>query len=269
MLESNTLKGHGQGRLSGPALVDSHAHLDLFPEDTLPGLVERARSNGVWRILSVSVDAVSSRKNISISEKFQEILVGIGLHPLRVSEEHGDAEYSALESMASHPRVVAVGEAGLDFVDASSSRVLQEYWLRRQIRLSQETRLPLVIHCRAATEDLRKILLECGGLPSGGVVHYFVGSPSEALAFLEMGLYVSVGRPVGKTGMADLAHAVEILPLDRLLLETDSYPLPGRLTEPASIIEVAEAVAHIKGISCTEVIAATAENFLRLFSKAS
>lgn len=269
MLESNTRTEGGQGTAPRLGLVDSHLHLDLYPSESLTAILERARTRGVVRLLTVSVDEASAERNVFIAENHPEVVAAVGLHPLRVTEEHGDTHYAALLALTSHPKVVAIGEAGLDYVDASHSRVLQEYWLRRQIRLSAASGLPLIIHCRSAVEDLVKIIDEEGGLPNSGVVHYFVGEWEEAHAYLDRGLFISVGRPLSRPGMESLAEVVRAMPIERLLIETDSYPLPGRTTEPADVNEVAEAVARVRGLSWTEVADVTTDNFLRLFRKAA
>ncbi len=268
MLESNTEARAGQGGRPPHELVDSHVHLDLYPSEAVGPILERARGAGVTLVLTVSVDEASSARNVAIAQAHNGVAAAVGLHPLRITEEHGDSQYASLEALTSHPKVVAVGEAGLDFVDASYSRVLQEYWLRRQIRLATSAQLPLAIHCRSAFEELLRILDEEGGLPYGGVVHYFVGGIDEARAYLDRGLYISVGKPVAKPSLQALAKAVMAVPMDKILLETDSYPLPGRTTEPRDLLEVAEAVARIKGISWTDVADAATENFFRLFPKA-
>jgi TatD DNase family protein len=268
MLESNTRSEGGQGTQLRPGLVDSHVHLDMYPDEAIGPILERARQRGVTLALTVSVDERSSNRNLYIAQSYPGLVAAVGLHPLRVNEEHGDSQYTSLENLASHPKVVAIGETGLDFVDPSYSRVLQEYWLRRQVRLSASTELPLVIHCRSAMDELLRIIDEEGGLPHGAVVHYFVGGREEAGAYLDRGFLISVGRPVSRPNMQTLAAAVRSIPMDRLLIETDSYPLPGRTTEPADVVEVAEAVARVKGVSWQDVADATAANFLRLFRKA-
>jgi TatD DNase family protein len=254
-------------------LVDSHAHLDL--EDyagDLDGVVARARAAGLERVVCVGLwrgpGAFGNALALASSDPgFFSATAGVHPHEAaRVPE----ADWVALETMARDPRVVAVGETGLDFHYDHSPRDVQEAAFRRSLRIAREAGKPVVVHVREADETCARVLREEGVPPAGGVIHCFTGDASAARAYLDLGLYVSVAGVVTFRTADAVREAVKIVPRDRLLVETDCpflapVPYRGKRNEPAWVVKTAEKVAELWGAPLDEVASATTANVKRLF----
>ncbi|ARQ03145.1 TatD family hydrolase [Pseudorhodoplanes sinuspersici] len=254
-------------------IVDSHCHLD-FPDfaNDLDGIVDRARAQGVGRIVTISTRARELPKLLAIAERFDAVFCSVGTHPHNAHEEL-DIGTVDLVAKTAHPKVVAIGEAGLDYFYDTSPRDAQEQGFRAHIAAARETGLPLVIHARNADDDMARILEEetgKGAFPA--VLHCFTGGRDLAMRAIALGLSISfTGILTFKTSNALRAIAAE-LPADRILVETDSpYLAPGKFrgkrNEPSYVVETAKVLAETRGVSFDEIANQTTENFFRLFSK--
>lgn len=254
-------------------LVDSHCHLD-FPDfqDDLDGVVGRARAAGIGRIVTISTRVRRLDDLIAIAERFPDVYCSVGTHPHHAHEEL-DITAADLVARTRHPKVVAIGEAGLDYHYDNSPRAAQEQGFRAHIAAARETGLPLVIHSRDADRDMEAILRDetkRGVFPA--VLHCFTGGRELAFAGIDLGLYVSfTGILTFKNSDALRAIAAE-LPADRILVETDApYLAPGKhrgkRCEPAYVAETARRLAEVRGVSLGEMARQTTDNFFRLFSK--
>ncbi len=247
-------------------LADSHAHLDdpRFSGD-LEAVVARAREAGVERILTVGTDPASSRRALEIAERFPEFWFAPGLHPHEADRFQSVEE---LRELLSHPRAAALGETGLDYAKNLASAENQKELFARHLELAGELGKPVVIHCREAYGDLRAILRPY--LPLRGVFHCFSGGYGDVEFCLAYGFCMSVAGPVTYPNADEFREVVRGIPLDHLLLETDSpYLAPqarrGERNEPAFVRHTAEAVAELMGIAPEEVARAASENARRLF----
>ncbi len=247
-------------------LVDSHAHLDAFPDDQLPRLMARARRAGVDTILAPGADLASSQRCVALAQRFSEeggegpvVVAAVGVHPMFLSGHLDGAALALLRSLSAEPGVVAVGEVGLD--EGGPAPALQVEVLRLMLRLAREVELPVVLHCEV--DGMLSLVEQEGVARRGVVVHYFTGDAALARLCIGMGLYISVGRPLVRRPR--LQRVVREIPLERLLLETDTYPMSYRATEPAHVLQVAEKLAEIKGLTPEEVARQTTANFGKLF----
>jgi TatD DNase family protein len=254
-------------------LVDSHCHLD-FPDfkDGLGDVVERAKAAGIGRIVTISTRVRRQPDLIGIAERFPEVFCSVGTHPHHAYEEL-DIGANELIERTRHPKVVAIGEAGLDYHYDNSPRAAQEQGFRAHIGAARDTGLPLVIHSRDADADMAKILREETGKGSfPAVLHCFTGGRELALAGTDLGLYVSFTGILTFKNSESLRAIAKELPADRILVETDSpYLAPGKFRgkrcEPAYVVETAKMLADVRGVSPEEIARQTTENFFRLFSK--
>jgi TatD DNase family protein len=254
-------------------LVDSHCHLD-FPDfkDELGDVVARAKAAGIGRMVTISTRVRRHADLLAIAERFPDVFCSVGTHPHHAHEEL-DIGTAELVRHASHPRVVAIGEAGLDYHYDNSPRDAQEQGFRAHIAAARETGLPLVIHAREADEDVANILrneTKKGAFPA--VLHCFTGGRELAFTGIELGLYVSFTGILTYKKTDELRAIARNLPPDRILVETDSpYLAPGkfrgRRCEPAYVIETARVLAELRGVSPEEIARQTTENFFRLFRK--
>jgi len=254
-------------------LVDSHCHLD-FPDFAaeLDAVVERARAAGVGRMVTISTRVRRHAQGLAIAEKFADVFCSVGTHPHHADEEL-DIGANELIAIAQHPKVVAIGEAGLDYHYDNSPRAAQEQSLRQHIAAARETGLPLVIHAREADADMARILKEetgKGGFPA--VLHCFTGGRDLAFAAIDLGHYVSFTGILTFKNSAALRDIAAALPAERVLVETDApylAPLPhrGQRNEPAYVVETARVLAETRGVSIDDIARQTTENFFRLFNK--
>ena len=254
-------------------LVDSHCHLD-FPDfaQELDAVVARAEVAGLGRIVTISTRVRRHAEVLGIAERFPFVYCSVGTHPHNAHEEL-DITAADLVRIAQHPKVVAIGEAGLDYHYDYSPRDAQEQGLRTHIAAARETGLPLVIHSRDADADMARILREESGKGTfPAVLHCFTGGRDLALAGIDLGLYVSFSGILTFKKSDDLRATAAELPADRILVETDAPylapgPYRGKRNEPAYVVETARALAKARGISAEEIARQTTENFFRLFAK--
>ena len=252
-------------------LVDSHCHLD-FP-DFAPerdAVVQRAFAAGIGTILTICTRLDQFTGVEAIAESNERIWCSVGAHPHEAAD-HGDLLVERLVALAAHPRVVGIGETGLDFHYDLSARDAQERVFRTHIAASLATGLPLIVHAREADTEIATILSQ--EQPPPGVLHCFTGSRALAEAALSLGFYISISGIVTFRNAEDLRGIVRDLPLDRLLVETDApylapVPYRGKRNEPAFVAATAAAVAALKGIEPEALAETTTANFFRLFTKA-
>jgi TatD DNase family protein len=254
-------------------LVDSHCHLDFpdFAED-LDGVVGRARDKGVGRLVTISTRVRRHDALLAIAARFPEVFCSVGTHPHHAHEEL-DITAADLVARTRHPKVVAVGEAGLDYHYDNSPRDAQEQGFRAHIAAARETGLPLVIHSREADDDTARILEEetgKGAFPA--VLHCFTGGRDLAMRGVALGHYVSFTGILTFKNSQNLRDIAAALPADRILVETDApylapKPYRGKRNEPAYVTETAKVLAQTRGVSADEIARQTTENFFRLFSK--
>jgi len=254
-------------------LVDSHCHLD-FPDfaDTLDDVVARARAADIGRIVSISTKVAKHDALVAIAERFPDVFCSVGTHP-HYAHEEPDVTAAELVARTRHPKVVAIGEAGLDYHYDFSPRDAQERGFRRHIAAARETGLPLVIHAREADDDVARILEEESGQgPFPAVLHCFTGGPDLARRAIALGLSISFTGILTFKTSADLRAIAAELPADRILVETDApYLAPGKFrgkrNEPAYVVETAKVLAETRGVSFDDIARQTTDNFFRLFSK--
>jgi TatD DNase family protein len=254
-------------------LVDSHCHLD-FPDftDDLDGIVERAAAAGIGRIVTISTRVRRLAALLAITERFPDVYCSVGTHPHQADEEDGISS-DELIGLTGHPKVVALGEAGLDYFYQHGSREAQERGFRAHIAAARATGLPLVIHTREADEDCGHILEDEMAKGSfRAVLHCYTGGRDLAMRAISLGLSISfTGILTFKNSQALRDLAAE-LPADRIMVETDSpFLAPGKFrgkrNEPSYVVEVARVLADTRGVSLEEIARQTTQNFFRLFSK--
>jgi TatD DNase family protein len=254
-------------------LVDSHCHLD-FPDfaDELDAVVGRARDAGIGRIVTISTRVARHGGLLAIAERFPDVFCSVGTHPHNAHEEL-DVTAADLAARARHPKVVAIGEAGLDYHYDYSPRDAQEQGFRTHIAAARETGLPLVIHAREADDDVARILEEeTGRGPFPAVLHCFTGGRDLAMRAVALGLSISFTGILTFKNSADLRKIAAELPADRILVETDApYLAPGKFrgkrNEPSYVVETARVLAETRGVGSDEIARQTTENFFRLFAK--
>ena len=256
-------------------LVDSHCHLDFsdFAPD-LDAVVGRAREAGVGVLVSICTHVSRFLEVRAVAERYPEVLCSLGVHPHHASEELEFATVDGLVALAGHPKVIGLGETGLDFFYNHSPRAQQEESFRRHLRACVATGLPAIVHSRDADDETLTILAEEGaGQGLTGIIHCFSGSAAMAERALALGFLLSISGIVTFKKAEALRDVVAMVPLDRLLVETDApyltpNPHRGRRNEPAYVVHTAEAVARIKGVDPVALADSTTRNFFRLFPKA-
>jgi TatD DNase family protein len=255
--------------------TDSHCHLNY------KGLIEdqqavlgRARAAGVTTMLNISTRASEWDEVLAVAERENDVWASVGIHP-HEADIHPDVEADTLTERAAHPRVVGIGESGLDFYYDRSDRERQRASFRSHIAAARETGLPIIVHTREAEDDTHAILAdEMGKGAYSGVIHCFTASADFAAKALDLGLYISISGIVTFKNAKDLQATAATVPADRLLIETDApflAPVPhrGRPCEPAFVADTARFLAQLRGESVEELASRTTANFRRLFSKAS
>jgi TatD DNase family protein len=246
-------------------LFDTHAHLH-FPEfaGDLDAVLGRARAAGVRRILTIGTDVPTSRAAAALALREPDVWAAVGIHP----HEAADADEAALaeiERLAGGPRVVAIGETGLDFFRNLAPREAQERALRSQLALARRTRKPVLIHCRDAHEETLSILAAADVSEHGGIMHCFSGDVGIARRCLDLGLLVSLAGPVTYPKPGALPEIAKFVPADRLVVETDCPFLPpqpyrGKRNEPAYLAITAACVAELRGEPLADLAARMSEN---------
>lgn len=250
--------------------TETHAHIDdpAFDADR-EAVLERARAAGVSRLINLGSDLASSRASVELMRRHAWIWAAVGVHPSSTAQMR-DRDYQEIRTLADDPRVVAIGEIGLDYYRDRSPRHIQQDAFRRQIRLARDIGKPLVVHDRDAHDDVLRILREEGADAVGGVMHCFSGGGEFARSCLDLGFYIALGGPVTFSNGQRAREAALAVPADRLLLETDCpylAPVPhrGQRNEPAYLAVIAEQLARLKGMSVDELARQTSANADRLF----
>jgi TatD DNase family protein len=256
----------------GVALVDSHCHLDFssFASDC-DEIIDRARRAGVDRMITIGASGPFSAnlEAIAIAERFESVFATVGVHPHEAATVD-EGVLDQIERLAQHPRVVGIGETGLDYHYDNSPRPLQQEAFRRFLDIATRLDLPVSIHLREADRDAAEIIADEGLGSAGGVIHCFSGDCAAARAFLDLGLHISFSGILTFKTAESLREAARLVPCDRLLLETDApflAPIPyrGKRNEPALITHTAAVMAEVRGASIDAVATWTAENATRLF----
>jgi TatD DNase family protein len=251
-------------------LFDTHVHLNAEQyEDDLQEVINRALEKGVQNMVVVGFDEPTIKKAIQIAETYDFIYASVGWHPvdaIDMTDEH----LAWIEELAQHPKVVALGEMGLDYHWDKSPKEVQKDVFRRQIRLARKVNLPIIIHNRDATEDVVTILKEEHVEEVGGIMHCFTGSIEVAKQCMDMNMYISFGGPVTFKNAKKPKEVATDLPLDKLLIETDCpyltpHPFRGKRNEPGYVSYVAEQIAELKGITYEELADITTANAKKLF----
>ncbi|MDQ0233364.1 TatD family hydrolase [Metabacillus malikii] len=251
-------------------LFDTHAHLNAIQYDEdVAEVIERARQENVSHIVVVGFDRETITRAMELIEQYEMIYAAIGWHPVDAIDMT-DADLDWIKELSSHPKVVAIGEMGLDYHWDKSPKDVQKEVFRKQIQLAKEVNLPIIIHNRDATEDVVQILREEQASVVGGVMHCFTGSLEIAKQCMEMNFYISFGGPVTFKNAKKPKEVVKDIPMDSLLIETDCpyltpHPFRGKRNEPSYVKYVAEQIAEIKGITFEEVALKTSDNAMKFF----
>ena len=254
-------------------LVDSHCHLDFpYLSDQLDDVLSRARDAGIETLITICTRISRFGQVLAIAGSHDNIFCSVGTHPHYADEER-DIPLEEIVSLAQHHKVVAIGEAGLDYYRDNAPRDDQATGFRTHIAAARETGLPLVIHTRNADEDTAKILEEeMAKGPFTAVLHCFTAGAELARRGIDLGLYVSFSGVLTFKKSDELRAIAADVPMDRLLVETDApflapEPMRGKKNEPANVVHTAARLAGVKGVSHEEMAQATTDNFYRLFSK--
>ncbi len=251
-------------------LIDTHAHLDMPPLSSEPEeVMTRARSQGISQVITIGIDPESSGRAVDLARNLTGVYAAVGIHP-HDALKTTDQELSRIAALAREQVVVAWGEIGLDFVKDYSPRGIQLSVFRSQLEMASAAGLPVIIHDRGAHEDVLEILQEYKGRISG-VIHCFSGDIKVARKVLDLGFHLSVTGVVTFPKADDLREVVAYVPLDRLMLETDSpflspVPFRGKPNEPVRVLYVARKVAEIREQPLEEIARCTSENARALFA---
>ncbi len=256
-------------------LVDSHCHLDYLEDGgELDAVVERARRAGVAQLVTICTKLSEAGRVIAIAERYDGVHCSVGVHPHEAGPEGQDGP-KRLVALAAHPKVVGIGETGIDYYYEHSPREAQRRSFRAHLEAARQSGLPVIVHSRDAEEDTIAILEEeHARAPFTGVIHCFTAGPALARAALGLGLYISVAGVVTFKNAEALRRTLAEVPLERLLVETDSpylAPVPkrGKPNEPAFVVHTADFLAGLKGVASAELAAVTTANFHDLFRKAA
>lgn len=252
-------------------LFDTHVHLNAeqFDED-LEEVISRAREAGVEKMVVVGFDRPTIDRAMELIEQYEFLYASIGWHPVDAIDMK-DEDLAWIEELSNHPKVVAIGEMGLDYHWDKSPKDVQKEVFRKQIHLAKKVKLPIIIHNRDATQDIVDILREEGAEEVGGIMHCFSGSPEIAQECVDMNFYISLGGPVTFKNAKKPKEVAKEIPLEKLLIETDCpylapHPNRGKRNEPAYVKLVAEQIAELKEVSLEEVENITTENAKKLFN---
>ncbi|HEY9062895.1 MAG TPA: TatD family hydrolase [Pseudobacteroides sp.] len=251
-------------------LFDSHAHYDdeKFQDDR-DDIIKKAYEEGVSYILNAASDIDTSLTSMDLAQKFDFVYAAVGVHPHSASTMD-ESTIARITEMVRSPKVVAIGEIGLDYYYDYSPKDVQKYWFKRQLELAIELSMPVIIHDRDAHEDIINIMKESKISQVGGVMHCFSGSREMAKILLDMGFFLSFGGPVTFKNAKKAIDVLQYVPMDRMLIETDSpylspEPLRGKRNDSRNVRLVAEKIAEIKGLDFETIASETLNNARRLF----
>lgn len=253
-------------------LIDTHSHLDeqAFEQD-LDDVLQRAQQVGVETIFTIGITAETSRRAVLLAEKYPQVYAVVGVQPNYVSQARS-GDWEIIEELARHPRVVGIGETGLDRYWDYAPIDQQQEWFDRHLDLSRQIGKPFIVHCREAEADVVAQLQRAAGKgPLRGVMHSFCGNADTARQCLDLGLHLSFAGMLTYKRSTDLRQVAAAVPLDRLLVETDSpylAPVPhrGKRNEPAHVVETARCLAEALAIPVEQLAAQTTRNAVELFS---
>lgn len=256
------------------AIIDTHTHLNFsqFHPD-LEETIDRAWQHGLVAMVNIGTDLTTSQESVNLATRYAKIYAAVGLHPH--DADAWESQIDGLRQLARQPKVVAIGEIGLDYFRNLSAPDRQIAAFRAQLDLALQLGKPVVLHCRDAYTEMLALLTNeyipklSGRVP--GVIHSFAAGPAYAQQFLKMGFYLGLNNMVGYPTNISLQEAVKIIPLDRMILETDCpflppWPMKGKRCEPSFVIDVARKIAELKGVSVAQVEDATTRNAQDLFS---
>lgn len=261
--------------MSAAIFVDSHCHLDRLNLDAHGGdfaaMMAATQEAGVSHMLCIGVDLETFPEVQALADSYPQVFASVGVHPLY--KESREPSVDELLERAAHPKVIAIGETGLDYFYAKEERDWQKRYFIAHIQAARETGLPLVVHTRGAKEDTLNLLREHGGGEVKGVLHCFTEDLDMAQQAIELGFYISISGIVTFRNAESLRETVKALPIEKLLIETDSpwlapVPFRGKPNEPRFVANVAECVAELKEVSVEALARITADNFFTLFHKA-
>lgn len=248
---------------------DSHAHYDdkRFNEDK-DELLQSMSKNDVDYIVNAAANIASSNEGIHLAEKYPSIYTAVGVHPHDVSELEEDA-IEALESLSKHPKVVAIGEIGLDYYYDHSPRDIQRLWFQRQMALAKKVQLPIIVHSREASQETFNMIKESG--LSSGVIHCYSGSAEMAKEYIKLGFYIGIGGTLTFNNARKTIEVVEQIPLGAIVIETDCpylTPMPhrGKRNDSTYLKYIAQKIGDIKNLSIEEVARVTTDNAKALYN---
>ena len=257
-------------------LIDSHCHLDRLKLDKFDGnldaVLDLARSRGVGKFLCVGISLENVDSVVQIAQQYDDVVCSVGVHPLDV--DSGLADVEKLQELAANPNVVALGETGLDYYYSTETKEIQQQSFIAHLQAAGRVELPVIVHTRDARQDTIELIREHGNPDHAGVLHCFTESWEMAKAALDLNYYISLSGIVTFKNAEELRDVARQLPLDRLLVETDSpylapVPYRGKPNIPAYVREVAEFIAELRGIPYEKLAEITTENFFRLFPRAA
>lgn len=249
---------------------DTHAHLDdeCFKNDQ-EQVIERAKNAGISLIVNVGYNLISANNTVELTKKYDYIYGAVGMHPHHAIDAD-ERTLSELKLMSKEPKIVAIGEIGLDYYYDNSPRDIQRLVFRKQIQLAKELKMPIIIHDRDAHQEVYDIVKEEKAEEVGGIFHCYSGSLEMAKEILKLGFYISFAGPVTFKNAHKLKEIAREIPLDRILIETDCpyltpVPYRGKRNEPAYVLNTAKEIANIKGLSAEELAKITCDNGKRVF----
>ena len=251
-----------------PILGDCHTHIDNYPAHEMPEILQRAEDVGVRFIVMAGTTVESTKKCIDLSNQYDMLYAGVGIHPMQARNRIDGETYEELKSLAEDSeKVVCISEIGLDFLPDSPDHDVQYQVFREQIRLAKSLSLPIIFHSRESHPEVFQALREEGAGDVGGVMHYFQGDEATARAAIDGGFYISLARPLLR--LPELQEVAKVIPLENIVLETDASPQPFKKyrhnwTEPRHVQTVAQKLAELKGITLEEVAEVTSRNIAGL-----
>ena len=255
--------------------VDSHCHLDRLDltayDHGLDGAIAAARARQVTSMLCVGINMANAERVVAIAQAYEQIYAAVGIHPMDVENLNtGDDPWALLSGLASNEKVVAIGETGLDYFYSEDSAEVQKQSFRQHLQLAAELEKPVIVHTRNAQQDTLRLISEYGDCKHGGVLHCFTEGWEMAREAIEMNYFISFSGILTFKNADALRQVAKKVPLDRLLIETDSpylapVPFRGKSNEPQYVVEVAQCLAELRGLSLEQIAAITSDNFKQLF----
>lgn len=248
-------------------LFDCHTHLDEYPKEEIPSIMNRAAKVGVTGAIAAGTTLNSSFICVELSESDPRIFAGIGIHPMNIDESIDEDTYQTLRSLAENPRVVTISEVGLDGIAGAPEQRIQEDVFRSHIHIAREFKLSIIFHARDSYPNILTILEQEYAYEVGGAAHYFQGDIKTANRLIELGFFISLARPLLR--FPELQEVVKSIPLEYIVLETDAYPQPFKRkrenwTEPRHLAEIANCLAVLKGIEVDTATKQVEENLFRM-----